>query len=646
MLNWSKDKRSPERPLPIYRLLAVFALLQGAFWLAVYPNFVAPQSEPVPFIEQTEFQYGRLAEPDALGLASAEFSDAMPERVWRERGYHAARATFTIDTVPPEGLALLGMAVGDNVIHFVNGELVVGRGAMDLEKPSYRGNLREIERIPASALNPGVNTVTAVSAIGVPREALIAPPMLADYEAASSALDWRAFLQSDMHLLFVSATLVLALLVGAVAWRSSNRALSFWLFALIASWAVYSLLPIWISFPFGPSVRIWGLFVSYCVFAIAWPVFVDTWSNKPLPYFRLLIVVAGLIVVTVGTALAAFAPARTASIFEDEAMNIIGIASVGATFVRLAVHFATTPSENRNWEGGVMLMLLFLSGWHIVNIVFFEDNAYVLSRSQPFLIVALVIGFFARRFHLFRSEQQINDALRTKVALREAELESAHSREKILVREQAFNDERQRIMRDMHDGLGSQLMGMLLAARRGKADPDSVAEGLQQVIDELRLMIDSMDSVGDSLNTALAGFRTRLQPKVEDAGFSFEWDNRLAGDTPSYPPRKTLQLFRIIQEAVTNSLKHSGGDRIRIVLARETEEGGDWLEVLVEDNGSGIVKGRAGGHGLDNMQVRAKREGGNLQINAAEGGKGTQVRILLPARSNAQAEPAGTAEST
>ncbi|MEM7781603.1 MAG: ATP-binding protein [Pseudomonadota bacterium] len=259
-----------------------------------------------------------------------------------------------------------------------------------------------------------------------------------------------------------------------------------------------------------------------------------------------------------------------------------------------------------------------------------QPMIYYATPRHGLLLALGVLG--AMIFHQIRARrlsEDLNGELNRQLDQRQAELAEVHAREKVWVREQALSDERKRIMRDMHDGLGSQLMGMLLAARRGKADPDKVAEGLQQVIDELRLMIESMDSVGDSLGTALTGFRSRFQPRIEDAGFAFEWENRLGDSVPSYPPRKTLQLFRIMQEAVANALKHSGGDRISIQIDHDASSDNS-LVVSVRDNGQGIRAPRRGGHGLENMRARAAKEGGSVEFADPKNEAGGAVHIRFP----------------
>jgi len=134
-----------------------------------------------------------------------------------------------------------------------------------------------------------------------------------------------------------------------------------------------------------------------------------------------------------------------------------------------------------------------------------------------------------------------------------------------------------------------------------------------------------MDSVGESLASALTTFEDRVRPRVEEAGFVLVWTSLLDTRLPDYPPRVVLQVFRILQEAVTNALKHSGGDRIEVVIAPGAED--DTVRLMVSDNGRGLAARGPSGHGLRNMQSRASLIGASLEIQAAD--PGTYVVLIL-----------------
>jgi signal transduction histidine kinase len=234
--------------------------------------------------------------------------------------------------------------------------------------------------------------------------------------------------------------------------------------------------------------------------------------------------------------------------------------------------------------------------------------------------------------------------LRTRVEEREAELGIAHQREQQLVRATAHHDERRRIMRDLHDGLGSQLMAMLLAARMGDAEPKGVAEGLQSVVDEMRLMVDSMDSAGDSLASALAIFRQRITPQIQSVGVALQWEDSTDGPVEGFGPRDVLQIFRILQEAATNALKHASASEIGILISPGQNE--STIDISVSDNGRGFdVIDQAAGRGLRNMRARAKTVGGEIVVSPRANG-GTTMRLTLPIPSDQTVETHTLAEET
>jgi signal transduction histidine kinase len=293
-------------------------------------------------------------------------------------------------------------------------------------------------------------------------------------------------------------------------------------------------------------------------------------------------------------------------------------------------------APDRRWELAIYVLVCTLMIFDGLNVAFEFAPRLLMGMAVPVLLAALAIAFLARNVRLFQSSEQINTLLQIQLTQRTAELEAAHGREKELVRKQAHQTERQRIMRDMHDGLGSQLMSMLLAARRGVAQPAVVAEGLQMVIDEMRLLIDSMDSVGESLGSALAVFRERVQPRVEAAGMAFNWRDQFGHSLPDYGPRDVLQVFRIMQEAVTNALKHSGGKALTVTLAPSPDPAFA-LRLTIADDGAGMGKANPRGKGLDSMAARATGIGGHLEV--AANARGVSVILDLPPSRGAASMP-------
>lgn len=188
--------------------------------------------------------------------------------------------------------------------------------------------------------------------------------------------------------------------------------------------------------------------------------------------------------------------------------------------------------------------------------------------------------------------------------------------------------ERERLLRDMHDGLGSQLMTALRGVERGALATPQVAQSLQDSLDELRLLMDSADA-DDSLTGVLAAWRNRWDARLAAAGVTLDWRMDDALDGVQLDGETALQLMRILQEAAANVVKHAQASRLALDAARH----GDTLRIVVADDGAGLPEGpaRAGARGLKNMHHRAGLIGASLTVSRrAPPQAGTQVTLELP----------------
>jgi signal transduction histidine kinase len=193
-------------------------------------------------------------------------------------------------------------------------------------------------------------------------------------------------------------------------------------------------------------------------------------------------------------------------------------------------------------------------------------------------------------------------------------------------RHAAILEERQRLARDMHDGIGGQLVSLIARVRSRRVDISEVEGELRDGLAELRLVVDSLDASGHSLAEALAAFRARAQPHAEAAGMRLVWVQPDELEMETDDPRWILNLYRLLQEAVSNAGRHSGADELRIEVRRTGER---TLAVEVRDNGRGLAPDASPGKGLANMAFRARQLGGELEVGAAGDGLGFSLRLQV-----------------
>lgn len=609
-------------------LLLAIAVAQTIYWHGIDPYvFTAPPRADLARIEVSHTELAKLASPTLADAARARYAAVeLPFTDCCSTASFAVRMHFNLDTVPEKGLGILSTLQVDNYILRANGSTIVSEGRMVPGRQSFHGQKTFITRIPSGLLRAGDNELTYITVRdGFPYTDIM-PPLIAEYDALSAYAARRLWIMGDYPLLGGMVLGLLGLFGALMVTRTDDKPFAVWLSLLCGAWTAYSLYGTLLDPPFSGWGRMMVYFALILFIPVALLCFIDSWTRQPLRHLRT--AALAVYVAMIGTVAWLLFQTPMPGAF-DYPVTIWIWALMGfavLTLGRIVLHFVTVK-DDRIAESAILsvcvVAILFdgLGQWS-PELGFGELN---LLNAAPFLMLAMVAAFIARNFSLFRSQSNLNAMLQSKIALREAELAQAHAREQELVAKQAHEAERRRIMQDIHDGLGSQLMSMMLSARLGEAEPAKVAEGLQAVIDEMRLMIDSMDSVGESLDAALATFRARVQPRIVEAGYAFEWTQKSAVDLPGYGPRDVLQVFRILQEAVTNALKHSGGSALHVNVGQEDDGA---VRISISDNGKGGAHAGDAGRGLANMQKRAKSIGSTYVLESPQGA-GTQVVLLM-----------------
>ncbi|HEY5850455.1 MAG TPA: ATP-binding protein [Lysobacter sp.] len=259
-----------------------------------------------------------------------------------------------------------------------------------------------------------------------------------------------------------------------------------------------------------------------------------------------------------------------------------------------------------------------------------RGDTYLLSLTSVLTLIG--VGFvLAYRFVIaMRRTEGFNAELQREVEAATSELADTLSRQHATELAHSRAGERLQLVRDLHDGFGGTLVGAITQLEQAPEDMprQKVVDVLKEMRDDLRLVVDSTAREHSDLAAQLAPLRHRLARLMEMADIDSRW--QLEGlDGVELGTARSLDLLRLLQEALTNVFKHSGARRVDVRL--ECVEG--HLQLRIDDDGQGMTTlaptGTGGGAGLASMRLRASRLGGQLRVHSSASGTGLQLEFPL-----------------
>lgn len=252
------------------------------------------------------------------------------------------------------------------------------------------------------------------------------------------------------------------------------------------------------------------------------------------------------------------------------------------------------------------------------------------------LLVVFSVILLQRFVGTLNQVELLNSSLEQRVAQKARKLERNYQQLHILKQEKVLTTERERIMRDMHDGVGGTLVSMRSALERGSWTEQDVFDGLGSALDDLHMMIHSLDPYGSDLAIALGSIRHILENRLRRAGIELRWVVRKLPEMDDLSPAIVLSVMRIMQEAITNVIKHADASLVEICIPVEADsQGSSTTSLSISDNGRGFdlqeinlqEKGQTG-IGLSGMQHRAEKMAAEISILSLN--PGTQILLKLP----------------
>ena len=217
----------------------------------------------------------------------------------------------------------------------------------------------------------------------------------------------------------------------------------------------------------------------------------------------------------------------------------------------------------------------------------------------------------------------LNTSRAQQVAQKETELATSYQRLAQGVQEQARSGERSRILRDMHDGVGSHITTAIRQLQSGRASGEEVLQTLRDSLDQLKLSIDAMHLLPGDITALLANLRYRLEPRLRACGIELDWAVDALAPVAGLDAGAMRQLQFMLFEAISNVMQHARASQLRIE-AQQTAQG---ARIGVVDNGCGFDTRQVARRGLRLMQERAQAIGAQLQIHSQPGRSTVELRM-------------------
>lgn len=265
------------------------------------------------------------------------------------------------------------------------------------------------------------------------------------------------------------------------------------------------------------------------------------------------------------------------------AVEIVFVAGFVGAFVVATVRRPNT--EQWLVAGAALVSVAFgVRDWLVIRLSDAYGDTTWVRYSSVFFGVALLL-IVLRRFHAATVQARgWVTALADRVTQRERELAATYAELEAAARDQARTHERERILRDMHDGVGSHISSAIRQLQSGQTSSGDLLRTLRDSLDQLKLSIDSIHLPPGDVGALLAAARYRLEPRLAAAGIALEWAVAELAPVARLDAQAMRQLQFLLFEAISNVLQHAQARMLRI----EADMHGRTLVLRVIDNGRGF----------------------------------------------------------
>ena len=499
-------------------------------------------------------------------------------------------------------------------------------------------NTPEIAVIPASLLREGANELSIRLFVWGPIKGFLDRLYVGPDAELRPSYDTRTLLFVTLPVVFSAWQAILAVILG-IMWAMRRHEPAY---GVLAAAMAIGVAQAFLQTPLEDSAfsRLNAMLISAAPLESALVLtFALLFFGWKWPRYGWLMFAPGLVVAAAGLV-------GDATLSRD-AFLLVGAPTVGLCLIALAVLTAHSVWRRQD-AASVMLgcaLTIVLTCWalDLLSVLQLVPSRRILLARLSYSAMLVAIGA-ALTWRFARALNQVDGFAASMVTLvREAEdkLKASFVREEERARAAALGRERTRLMRDLHDGLGGQLVSIVALSERGNGGA-GIGDAARAALKDLRLVIDSMDDIGGDLMLALGSWRERATAQLRPHDMALVWRAVGPQGLPVHPelrPWHVIQIIRLLDEAVTNAVKHAGARRITVSIETSVDaQGLARGRITIEDDGKGFelapngeaAAGQHAARGLRNMRSRAARCGAELELTSDAGG--TRVRLTLPQR--------------
>lgn len=599
-------------------LILLLLTLTAIIAVSIYQSSISPLSFTGTLISKGFYTNLPEEDTDLLPINLPFHAEHQPSDI--NKGFY--KVVFDLPSEEDPALVLHG--VQDSARIMLNGHFLTEIGQIDLhweQIPPRNRHIPNLIRLPTSLLSDKNELLIEVVSNW---ETALKPITVGSYDNLNPEVQWSLVWRVYFLWAGVAFAIPMALFFLGVWFFYKQSKVYLWLGMVMGLWPFNTFVMTMNETAFDRTLVTLIQESSNLLYATAMVCFTFTYRGTYLSKIPLVWLITGLILVFFTW----FVTSTTHSLPSGTGLGIlygwIAVSSIISTFVIIANAFERRTIRSLMLAmSGVLVEIIAI--WDILPLVGLLPGFPVTYVVQWGVITVLYTYSSVMAFELamsLKASKQFTRTLEKEVASQTKHIEQQYLDILVLEKQRTISEERSRLISDMHDGTSGQLTSVIAGLKTGMLSQKDTINQLDYCARDLRLILDSMNAdATEDLVKALRTFRERVSPLLESNGIQQTWEIRKLPSGISLNPHALLNVFRILQEALTNVIKHANASHVQInatysngICSLSVQDDGCGYNSIEKANGE-----RSSGYGNNSMQYRANSIGADLTVTTIPG---------------------------